>query len=180
MFGQSIRQQILVILFQGLRARRRVGDVIMISKVLFKATFNREVDADEVHLTPGGFALKTNSGKELEFDFLDSCGVVSKDNRNIVLFELSMLDIESFPDSEGYTLQDLRTVTEVESWYIDIYFLDGELHPEFELMSIRNMAIEYYDGETDKFVSVVLPDELITQDLIRDINEANCCGSYAY
>lgn len=154
--------------------------MIMISKVLFKAEFNKEVDADEVSLTPGGFCLKANSGKELEFDFLDSCGVVSKDNRKIVLFELSMLDIESFPDSEGYTLQDLRTVTEVESWYIDICFLDDELHPEFELMSIRNMAIEYYDGETDKFICVVLPDELITQDLIRDINEANCCGSYAY
>ena len=44
---------------------------------------------------------------------------------------------------------------------------------------IHSNRFEYYDGETDKFVSVVLPDELITQDFIRDINEANCCGSYA-
>lgn len=149
----------------------------MISKVMFKAEFNTEVDIDEVFLTPGGFNLKTNSGKELEFDFLDSCGRVLKDNHKVVLFELSMLDTESFPESEDYTLQDLQTVVEVGDWYIDICFRDDEHHPEFALENIEDITIEYYDSGSDEFKYVRLTSELITQELICDINRANCCGT---
>jgi len=131
----------------------------MINRICMTLEFDKEIENAYQIISPGGYHFELLDGRIIEFNFYETEGSI--ESSNIITFEASQLDTDSFPDSEFISPEDIRTIKRIEDFYIDI---DADI----ALLSISDVEIEF-----DNYERVSIPNELFTTTLIQEINKSN-------
>lgn len=104
----------------------RVGGCPMLTFRMYATIkFNRAIDKQKNFISPGGYCMTMN-GKDIEFDFEDYEGSVSKNDDHMLEIMQKNPDYDCFADLENITEEDLKKVTNIGEFYIDIENEDDE------------------------------------------------------
>ena len=84
--------------------------------------FNRPVDRETDHISPGGYELvmrdKDGTEKSIQFDFDDSEGSIDDKDPCLATFMQKNPSYDEFPEIRTITEHMLRNVVRVEDWFI--------------------------------------------------------------
>ena len=133
--------------------------MLKVDRMFLTLKMDRLINTDKHFLFPGGYELRFGNGKTVAFDFIESYGNVNKVDKSVVQFELSNLDIASFP--EAVKLADYLVgskVAEIVECYIDIDEEDG--NEEINPLAITEMFFLISDGENE--ITVEIGDKILS------------------
>lgn len=97
---------------------------------------DRVIDPHRHYISPGGYEVIAD-GKSYQFDFMESCGSVSCDDKTIIAFCLSGEDKGAFPE-----IQELRERMNRINKLTECYIYTGEQdEPEINCLKILGFSI---------------------------------------
>lgn len=117
--------------------------------------FNRPVDKDKDHISPGGYEFIMN-GNKFNFDFEEYSGTVDPEDNCLVHMKMRNTDYESFPIAYAITERDLKKVSEIPEFFVDTYSYPED--EELKAVSIESccFVLPYKDWEKIEISKEVL------------------------
>ena len=114
--------------------------------------FDRPIDKDRHVISPGGYEMTFNNGETVRFDFKGCSGRIDPADNRVFKCEMSILDIEAFPDSEF-----LKTFTGSVTAINEFFVYTGEVgDPEINPVELK--ALFMYN---DKFETISVDRNLL-------------------
>ena len=89
----------------------------MIIEMELQVKFNRPVDLENDYIVPGGYSMIMD-GKEVEFDFCYSSSGISNEDSSVVIFSVTGMDYDSFPDLKKLGLKDLKNISSIRECFV--------------------------------------------------------------
>ena len=89
----------------------------MIIEMELQVKFNRPVDLEKDYIVPGGYSMIMD-GKEVEFDFCYSSSGISNEDSSVVIFSVTGMDYDSFPDLKKLGLKDLKNISSIRECFV--------------------------------------------------------------
>lgn len=81
--------------------------------------FDKPIKKDCYYISPGSYAVQTESGTEYLFDFFETEGWTDKENPTIVHFIIKDEDYDTFPDTVEFK-KHIHEITRFDECYIHI------------------------------------------------------------
>lgn len=130
-------------------------------RMIMSVEFDRSATREH-YISPGGYEVIA-AGKNYQFDFLESIGMIDKKNPKVIHFECNYADLDSFPEMEELK-KHLHEITD----FIEFYVYTGE-YDDPEIIPVKAMAVciettdaEYIVPETETdFIRIERCNELV-------------------
>ena len=117
----------------------------MIKRMYARVMFDREIIKDYHSIMPGGRdGYEMRFGDDpVRFDFCDFYGYVDKTDPRILDIEAENLDIETCPEGERLTAEDVRRLNDIIEFSVDTGDDDD---PELHEQRLLKLTFEFEDG----------------------------------
>ena len=107
----------------------------MIVEMEIQVKFNRPVDLEKDYIVPGGYSMIMD-GKEVEFDFCQCSSGISNEDSSVVIFSVTGMDYDSFPDLKELRLKDLKNISSIRECFV---YTGEPGESDLKVKSIKNI-----------------------------------------
>lgn len=117
----------------------KVYDIEYITRMYADILFDRDIEPDKHHISPGGYEIIARGLRSLSFDFMWYYGYIDETNKRVLHIEERYVDKSSFPEAA----KDLIKVVETIDHFSEFYIYTGEENePEIYPVEISNVSFE--------------------------------------
>lgn len=111
----------------------------MITSMHADILFDRPIDKEKHYISPGGYSIITNDGKQIDFDFQSWYGTIDAKNPRLLHAEMENVDTDCFPDAANLEAA-VRNMKGFKEFFIYTgeYTVDGDISP----IGISNVIFE--------------------------------------
>lgn len=110
--------------------------------------FDKNINAKEHYISPGGYKFRLKNDKIIEFDFEDYYGNIDDENNKILNIEVRHLDTDL--NNKEFE-NDLNNIKSIEDFYI---YIEGDITPT----AIKNISFE-----TNEFNIIDINSDIINE-----------------
>lgn len=129
-------------------------------EMFLQLQMDRPIDKEKHYISPGGFEVIAG-GKNYQFDFLTSCGVIDEKRNDVIGFNLTNPDYESFPDMKELE-SHINEITDL----VECFVYTGE-HGDAEINPIKILDITITVSGTGK--RIYFPEAVNTKYLVHAV-----------